>query len=57
MKQANIPAQIHAMGCADYLAGKSTCPFGAKSNAAKLWREGWSEGERWPLILMMEGER
>ncbi len=52
---SNIPQQIHAMGVADYRAGKSVCPFGAKSNAAKLWRAGWEEAERWPLILMMEG--
>ena len=54
---SDIGQQIHAMGRADYLANKSTCPFGAKSNAAKLWREGWEEAARWPLILMMEGER
>lgn len=52
----DIPAQIRAMGIAAYRAGKTTCPFGAKSNAAKLWRAGWDEAERWPLIVVMEGE-
>lgn len=53
----SIPAQIHAMGRADYLAGESVCPFAPKSNAARLWRAGWEEAARWPLIVVMEGGR
>lgn len=51
---SDIPAQIHAMGRADYLAGESVCPFAAKSNAATLWRAGWEEAARWLLFVVME---
>ena len=57
---SDIQQQIRAMGRADYLRGvgignPDTWPFAPKSNAAKLWQEGWREAARWPLILMMEG--
>lgn len=40
---ADIPAQIRRMGRDAAAAGKTDCPFAEKSNAAKLWSEGYYE--------------
>lgn len=40
---ADIPAQIRRMGRDDAAAGKMDCPFAERSNAAKLWSEGFNE--------------
>jgi hypothetical protein len=53
---ADIPAQIRQMGRADWLAGVTDCPFGPKSNAAKLWHEGREEAARFPLLAGIREE-
>ena len=41
--EADIEAQILQMGRDDYLAGEVHCPFGRKSQAATLWRQGYDD--------------
>lgn len=40
---ADLAAQIRRMGRDAAAAGKMDCPFAEKSNAAKLWSEGFYE--------------
>ena len=50
--------EIRQMGREDFLAGESRddSPFLPLAPATKLWREGWDQAARFPLLALMEYE-
>lgn len=51
---AEIERQTRRMGAQDFFDAQPECPFGVNSLAARHWREGFVEAERFPLIVLSE---
>lgn len=52
--RAEIERQTRRMGAQDFFGAQLECPFGVNSLAARHWREGFVEAERFPLVVLSE---